>query len=475
MTTPPFEDEPVNLQNELNEILDDVQDIRNTDTGNARRFINEYREIVRFCHQWNRWIVWDSTRWKRDTQGKTIELGKTLIRNMYSDVQSIGNDNVRKAMIRHALKSEGRRGLENMLFLAQSEPGAPIDATELDTFQHLLNCPNGTVDLKTGQLLPHNKEQMITRSTPTEYDPIKMSDLWIQFLMDITNNNIELVNYLQLAAGYSLTGAIRDHVLFFLYGTGCNGKSTFLNTIINTLGPDYAKTGPRDLLTMKRGGDSHPTATATLHGLRFIATIEAEGGRPLAESLVKSLTGGDVVSTRRMREDYWEFTPTHKIWLAANHKPNIRGTDDAIWRRIKLIPFTTVIPECKMDTELTAKLRLETPAILAWCVQGSILWHDLGLVDPACVQEASKAYRDEMDVLGAWISERCITGFALEAKAKDLFDNYRDWCMENNEGKWSVLNNRNFSISLQERGYFKKRSKNGYYYENITISTELTP
>jgi putative DNA primase/helicase len=262
-----------------------------------------------------------------------------------------------------------------------------------------------------------------------------------------------------------MTADVREHVLFFLYGTGGNGKSVFLNTVESCFGPDYGMKAPRGLLMAKK--ETHPTELADLAGKRFISCIEAEDGHRLAESLVKEMTGGDGIRARRMREDFWQFKPTHKIWLAANHKPRIRGTDNGIWRRIRLVPFTVSIPEDQQDKELPAKLEAELPGILNWALLGCLEWQQNGLAAPDVVNRATAEYREEMDLVGGFIEECCIIAQCHKARAVDLYGAYQRWAEQAGEHPASQ---RAFGTALAARG-FERKSSNGTWYLGIGMAT----
>jgi putative DNA primase/helicase len=309
---------------------------------------------------------------------------------------------------------------------------------------------NGTIDLHTGELHPHKREDLITKLAPVEYDAEAVAPNFEAFLEQVLPSE-ELRRFVQRAIGYSLTGDVSEQVLLFMYGAGANGKSTLINAVLSMLG-DYGMQAAPELLTAKQG--THPTELADLQGARLAASVEVEDGRRLAESLVKQLTGGDRIKARFMRQDFFEFEPTHKVILAANHKPTIRGTDHAIWRRIKLIPFEVTIPKAKQDPRLFAKLRGELPGILAWAVRGCLEWQRDGLGEPEEVRKATEAYRAEMDVLAAYIDERCWLGANAEAQAKPLFDDYRSWCDANGERSESQ---RRFATRLAERGLEKEK------------------
>ncbi len=259
-----------------------------------------------------------------------------------------------------------------MLKLAESELGVPVLPEDLNRDGWLLNVPNGTLDLRSGTLREHRREDLITQLCPVDYDPAAECPLWHQtlntfFARPHRERQAELIDYFHRGAGKSLAGVVRDHVLLFAYGTGSNGKSTMLNALQETLGPDYAMKATAGLL-MASKTDAHPTGLTDLYGKRLVVAIETESGRRLNETLVKELTGGDKIRARRMREDFWEFSPTHSIVLATNHKPTVRGTDHGIWRRLRLLPFTVSIPDGQADKSMPEKLRAEAPGILAWLV-----------------------------------------------------------------------------------------------------------
>jgi putative DNA primase/helicase len=360
------------------------------------------------------------------------------------------------------VQSEMAPRLNAMVDLARSEDGVPVLPEELDRDPWLFNCANGTLELKAGRPRPHRREDLITKLAPVEYDPSAPCDLWLKFLGRIMGDNERLITYLQRVVGYALTGDVSEQSMWFLHGSGANGKSTFLAVLLAVFG-DYGMQAHPELLMEKRG-DSHPTERADLFGKRFVATIETEEGRRLAEALMKQLTGGDRVRARRMREDFWEFEPSHKIFLAANHKPGVRGTDHAVWRRIKLVPFTVTIPEAEKDPRLPEKLKAELPGVLAWAVRGCLDWQREGLAEPEEVRAATAAYRKEQDTVVAFLAACCSLHPSLKAKASALFEAYTDWSGDKD------MTSRAFGDRLRALGYDTgQRTKAGYFWEGIGL------
>jgi putative DNA primase/helicase len=452
-----------------------------TDLGNGRRFARVHGKDLRYCHLWRKWFAWDGRRWPIDNVGRVPSLAKLvtveLLENAKHELQEIEKaakenpDDTRlgiragfvKKLIAWAIKTQQAARLAAMIRLAESESGIPIKPEDFDRDPWALNCLNGTLDLRTGKLRPHERADYLTKLCPVEYHPDATCPLWERSLSRILDGKSNLLDYVQRAVGYSLTGNVSEHVLFFLYGTGANGKSTFLLTLLWLLG-DYGLQAVSELLLSKTN-ESHPTERADLAGKRLAATIETDEGKKLAEALTKQLTGGDKVRARRMKEDFWEFEPQHKIWLAANHKPVIRGTDCAIWRRIKLIPFTVTIPENERDKDLVQKLRAEGPGILAWAVRGCLEWQKSGLGEPEEVKRATAEYRTQQDLTGTFLAECCLTGPDYRCRAKDLYDAFRQWCKSSGERE---LSQRRFGEALREKG-FEDFTSNGTWYRGIAV------
>jgi putative DNA primase/helicase len=352
-----------------------------------------------------------------------------------------------------------------MVKLAESEEGIPIEPDKLDQDHMLLNVRNGTLDLRTGELREHRREDLITKLAPVEYDPDAKCSLWEKTLKRNFAGDAKLIGFFQRLCGYFLTGDVSEKILPVCYGKGDNGKTTIFNTLYHMLGSDYAKETAQDLLLVKMG-QSHPTELADLFGKRLVFSLESGEDRHFNEDLVKRLTGTDVINARRMREDSWDFVPTHKLVLATNHRPKIRGTDDAIWNRLREIPFTVQIPKKEQDRKLPEKLAKERSGILAWCLRGCLEWRRRKSLDPPdVVLTASAAYRASQDVLALFLEECCELDKNAEEKASRLHAAFCSW-----GGK---LNPNEFGKALVERG-FEKKPKNGIYYVGLKLPSKET-
>jgi len=422
-----------------------------TDMGNARRFADQHRDDVRFCYQWSKWLSWDGRRWGEDLTGGVERKAKDTVRRMYREAEQAADEKVRKAAARHAIRSESQMRVRAMLGLARSEDGIPVTADQLDTDPWVLNVANGTLDLHTGELRDHRREDHITKLAPVEYDPDASAPTWEAFLEQVLPGE-ELRRFLKRAVGYSLTGDTSERVLLLLHGTGKNGKSTLLEAIRDALG-DYAMKTPTETLLAKPAGGI-PNDLARLKGARFVAASETEANRRLAEAMVKEITGRDTISARFMRAEWFDFRPEFKIWLATNHKPEVRGTDPAIWDRIRLVPFEVRIADEKQDKRLPDKLREELPGILAWAVEGCLEWQREGLGDPVEVKKATESYRQEQDLLGAFFEDECFVGGAAVAGATHLYNRYKTWCEETGE---RCETQTRFGRQLSERGFESDR------------------
>jgi P4 family phage/plasmid primase-like protien len=355
--------------------------------------------------------------------------------------------------------------------LARYDRRHAVNTDEWDADPWLLNTPGGTVDLRTGEMQPHRRRDYITKLAPVS--PGGDCPLWHQFLNRVTAGSTELQTYLQRVVGYCLTGSTREHALFFLYGLGANGKGVFLNTVTGLLQP-YTGIAPTDLfLASRNASDRHPCDIAALLGKRLAAAQEIEAGARWAESKIKALTGGDRITARFMRQDFFEYTPQFKLVLVGNHRPGLRSVDEAIRRRFHLVPFTVTIPAAERDPQLSEKLKAEWPGILAWAIDGCLQWQREGLNTPAKVREATGDYFGAEDALGRWIDERCNLGVKEKASSNALFTSWREWAEKAGE---YVGSQKNFSQSLEARdgiAHYRTSQTRGYLGISLKTFEEL--
>ena len=430
-----------------------------TDWGNAQRLVAQHGSLFRYCYDWNKFLVWDGRRWVIDAVGEIQRLAKATITSIYLEASQETDKDRRQALAHHASRCESEGKIQAMIELAKSEPGVAIRPEELDLDPWLLNVDNGTLDLKTGILRKPSREDLITKLAPVYYDPTVECPLWTEHLKKIMVGKSNLINFLQRVFGYCLTGITGERVIFIAYGKGANGKSTTQETISSILGEDFSTRTTTETILLKREG-TIPNDLAKLRGMRFVYASEAEQGRKLAESLIKDLTGGDKIAARFMRAEWFDFRPTFKVWLSTNHKPTIQGTDNAIWDRIRLIPFIVTIPldERIPHEEMFARFQPERPGILAWMVRGCLEWQKERLGFPEEVREATAEYRAEMDLIGDFIEERCEVSKDAEVTSQELYQAYLSWCQQSGEKPISRIG---FGKTLDERGFVAGKTTKG--------------
>jgi putative DNA primase/helicase len=396
--------------------------------------------------------------------------GKAHSPSLYNEAADQADDRARNELVKHAMSSESDHRLNAMVNLARSEPFIPVRLSDLDQDGWLFNCENGTLDLKTGELQPHSANDLITILVPVEYHQDAQCPRWMSFLDQVTGGKEDLQSYLQRAVGYSLTGDTKSQVIFFPFGLGGNGKSTFAGTIRKLTG-EYGERVNTDLFMLKdRNAGGPKEALANLKGKRYVVASELDDGRRLAVSLIKDMTGGETIKADRKYEHEVEYQPTYKIWLVGNHKPTITDTTLSIWRRVKLIPFTVTIPQKDIDPDLPAKLETELPGILVWAVKGCLEWQKHGLNEPVAVTTATVSYRHDQDILHDFIEDCCVIEDTASVAKTDLRIRYQEWCIENSV---EPVNQRTFKVRLTEKGITDYKGTGGKrFWSGIRIQTE---
>lgn len=459
------------------------------DLGNARRLVRLHQGQVRYIPLWERWLIWDGRRYDIDEPGLIVHLAEDVIAELRQEADQIeaqseaaveeakkaeeeGNGTSSKASAERAANlakiatatrkwahdSGASARLNAMVAVAETQPGVRSHYSVLDDDPWVLNVMNGVLDLRTGELLPHDPKRLITKLAPVMYNPNAKCPMWLSVLERCLKSNPDFIGFLRRMFGYCLTGDVSEQVFFVPWGQGANGKGVIFGTFYRMLGNYAVKATQSLLMTSKH--EKHPTELTDLYRARYVLCVETEQGGHLAEAAVKELTGGDTIKARRMRENFWSFEPTHKLILATNHRPEIKGTEHAIWRRPKLIPFREVIPKEEWIVDLLDQLKAEWPGILNWALEGCLEWQrdkDLGI--PPDVEDATKEWRADMDQFQDFLDERCTLGPNLSVQVDPLYTDYREWSVQQGiQVPWdkSVL-----GLELARRGFTGKRKGKG--------------
>ena len=438
-----------------------------TDMGNADRFAATIQGNV--LHSPIRgWMLWDGCRWAPDSADMVYEMALNCVKRIVVEAEVEGVTREQAAeIVKHAVRSQSRQSLEAMLAMTARHPAISISDDQLDSDPWMLAVANGVVDLRQGKLATHDRSRMNSYCCLPAYKVDGNRTQWLNFVQTVFDNRPGLVRWVQKAVGYTLTGSTREQCLFFLHGSGLNGKSTFVETLSAVLG-DYACHTHSETF-MARSVGSIRNDLARLVGRRMVVATEVPAGKRLDEVGVKSMTGEERIIARYLHKEFFEFSPAFKIWLSGNHKPAIVGTDFAIWRRIRVIPFTVTIAPDKADKNLRAKLLQEAEGILAWAVEGCQLWQLEGLDDvPDEITQSTQRYREEQDSIGWFVQEVCAVAKGLQITAVELYEAYRGWADTNKE---EVMSRNEFWIRLQERvpTVHRYRVEREWIYTGLTL------
>jgi putative DNA primase/helicase len=475
--------ERVDIQDECNTITDPrpAQPRPLTDLGNSERFIDMWGHVIRYNVDKNKWLIWYGGYWADRDQTMIMLMLKRTIR-------TLALQDERKEAFFWAVKSEAQKSINAVLNLAQRERGVPVHEDELDQNPFYLNCPNGVVDLRNGELLDPNPNWLMTKRCKVNFNPQAQCPKFLSFLDETFQEDPGLMNFIQRWIGYSLTADTTAQTFAVFYGVGANGKSTLVETIQRIAG-DYVKTAPPDTFIQKQSGGI-PNDVAALRGSRMVLTTETEANAKLAEAKVKGMTGGDRVSARYMRGEFFEFNPTWKITISTNHRPRISGGDYGIWRRVVLVPFNNIVTPDKQDPLLPNKLLEEAEGILAWAVKGAMLWYSsgggrLGLQVPQRVHEETQEYREDEDVIGRFLAQACYTSAEITKRVnnkmiprdgafvQDVFYSFRAWCSGEGEENYARTTQNMFTRYMRERGYIPERVSSGRYYPGVVPRDEF--
>jgi putative DNA primase/helicase len=418
--------------------------------------------------------MWNGRYWAADQTGEAdraaLQTARERLKAIVAVRENIDADEY-KRRVRWAFDSESAYARKAMLTSAQSVQSLATKASDYDRDPFLLTVGNGTLDLHTGKLRASSPDDLITQNTDVPYVPEVPCPRWHQFLEEVFAGKRTLISFVQRAVGYTLCGDTREQCLFILYGGGANGKSTFLEVILRLLGTYAAITSFSTFLVHQNPGTPR-NDVAKLHGARLVKAAESQKQAALDEATVKEVTGGDTISARFLFKEFFDFRPQFKIWLATNHRPSIQGTDDAIWRRIKLIPFDQQFTGKQRDSKLRDKLEAELSGILAWAVRGCLEWQRQGLGSAPVVDKATLEYRRESDAVGRFLSDRCTNQSTDQVGGRELFAAYAEWCGSKGE---KAESNNTFAKALDQRGIGKKRTSKGTVYLGVGLRHSLNP
>lgn len=438
--------------------ISDTTAVEYSEDAIALILTDKYQDVLRYVAEWGTWMHWDGIVWRRENTLKVFDLARAICRETAKAPELEGKIKVRASTVAAVER------------LAQADRQFAVTADLWNSDPLQLNTPGGVIDLVSGKTLAHTLVNFHTKLTGAGR-AAKKPERWLHFLDRVTNGDQELQAYLQRVVGYCLTGETREHSLFFFYGCGANGKSVFTNTIAGILG-DYSKATPVEVFTETRN-EQHPCAVAALQSVRLALTQETEKSSRWAESRLKQMTGGDKLTARYMHQNFFEFVPQFKVLVAGNHRPRLTAVDEAIKRRMHLVPWAVTIPPAERDPRLTEKLKAEWPSILEWAIAGCLQWQKEGLNPPPAVTSATDEYLSNEDRIGLWIAERCLLNRNFTAGSSAAFHDYKAWCEEINEQPGSQ---RTFSQELESReGISKKHSRTGWSFTGIGLKSDAPP
>jgi putative DNA primase/helicase len=445
------------------EIISRLTDNPTTDVGNAECMSALYSSTLRYCHTRKKWLLWNGVRWTVDECNKARKFTVNMVRARQQAAVNSEDSRTREQVGRWGLRSENVARIDATLKLAEAIEPFATDISKYDANPFLVTTENGTLNLEDGTFRQSNPNDLLTMQLGTAFLPDALASRWEQFLQEVFNEDEELIDYIQCAVGYCLTGETKEQNIFLCYGSGANGKSVFLEVVSNLLG-DYASAASFETFNAGHRNEAGYDL-AVLKGKRVVTVIETNEDKYLDEAKVKAVTGQDLITCRHPYGDFFTYKPQFKIWMAMNHKPVMRGTDKGLWRRIHLIPFTQSF-EGRADKDLIAKLRDELPGILNWALDGLRKWQEKSLVMPKAVREATEEYRRESDSVGQWLEERTKKVPEWKLRSQEGYDDYRTWALERGEHPYGLKKWRQYLI---ERGFKIDRDNNGVFYWGLRL------
>lgn len=442
--------------------------------GAAERFVRQFGDDLRYCARWKRWFWWNGRHWEQDLHGgaKVAQCMVRFIRGFERDCFDIKVKDDRDKALKWVKDMKAGRCINSIIGIIARLPGIPIAPEELDRQPGKLNVRNGTVDQRTKEILAHDRNDLITQYIDIDYRPDVDCPLWINVLDRVLGQDEELMRYFWKAAGYSLLGSPTAKAFFFLYGEGDNGKSLVVEFLARIIGDYHRQTQAETFMASARPSDDGPSeAIARLKEARFVTSPELDEGKRFNESLIKAVTGRDAITCRRLYEESFEFHPQFVLWMHGNSKPQIRETTNAIWNRVKPIPFTVTIPKEEQDADLPEKLWLEREGVLSWLIDGGIKWQSEGLGTVESIEKATQSYRVESDVLGHFLEDETFANVGVCTQSSGMYESYKKWCKANNEFCMSQIK---FSRAMAQRGWHTTRRMTGRYFEGLGLINDNT-
>jgi putative DNA primase/helicase len=450
-----------------NQLPDERTKYNLTDWGNARRLVDKYGDIIRYCPAVG-WYIWDGTVWNEDKREEIFQYAKSIVHSMYGLIPQ-ENDAIRQTkLLKFIQATENQRPLTSMIASARNEPGIPIERDVFDNHKNLINVMNGVLNLRTGRLISHNKELLLSKKIPCDYTSTALCPQWDAFLDQIVPNK-DIQNFLQRYFGYALTGHTSEQVFVIAQGNGSNGKGTMIDTILDVIS-DYGKTCESETIIKKKYGRSASNDLADLQGARLVITSETEQNQVLDEGRIKKITGQDKIKCRFLYQEFFEYIPEFKLFLMTNHEPIIESQDYSIWRRVLKVPFNVKISREQADLHLRDKLISEREGIFRWLVDGALNWYDSGLQIPEVVLKSTNEYKEELDIIGDFLQMCTDRVKSTKVTATSLYKVYCIWCKA---CEYVPDSPKVFPRGLTERGIKGHKTNGVRYREDIQIKADL--